>query len=106
MASKYAIINTGSKQHWVEEKSVIEVEKLDVKGEKEVALKQVLLVNDGNKVTVGTPFVAGASVVCEVLGDIKQPKVINFKFKRRKGYKRKKGHRQIATKLKVKSISV
>lgn len=104
MSSKYAIISSGAKQHWVKEKDVIEVERLETKGEKEIALNQVLLVNDGSKTTVGTPFVAGASVVCEVLGEMKQPKVINFKFKRRKGYKRKKGHRQISTKLKVKSI--
>ncbi len=106
MSGKYAIISSGSKQHWVREQDVIEVERIDTRGEKEIVLNEVLAVSDGANLTVGTPFVAGASVACEVVGEIKQPKVINFKFKRRKGYKRKKGHRQIATKLKVKTISV
>ena len=103
---KYAIINSGARQFWVEENSVIEVEKLSTGDHKEITLDQVLLASEEGKTRVGNPFISNASVVCEVLGDEKQKKVINFKFKRRKGYKRKVGHRQVLTRLKVKSIQV
>lgn len=103
---RYAIIANGSHQYWVEENSVIEVERptsADATA-KELKLDQVLLVQDDGKTTIGKPYVANASVTCEVLGEIKQPKVISFKFRRRQGYRRKVGHRQILTRLKVKAI--
>ena len=107
--ARYAVVLVGSHQYQVEENSILEVEKLasaqkvDPKS-KEVKLNQVLLLQENGKAKVGQPFVPKASVTCEVLGDVKLPKVISFKFKRRKGYKRKKGHRQTVVRLRVKSI--
>lgn len=106
---RYAVVQVGSHQYQIEENSVFEVEKLaPAKGKdaeaKEVKLDQVLLLQDNGKAKVGQPFVPKASVTCEVLGTIRLPKVISFKFKRRKNYKRKKGHRQSVVRLRVKSI--
>ena len=107
--ARYAVVLVGSHQYQVQENSILEVEKLasaqraGSKG-KEVKLNQVLLLQENGKAKLGQPFVPKASVTCEVLGDIKLPKVISFKFKRRKGYKRKKGHRQTVVRLRVKSI--
>ena len=107
--TRYAVVQVGSHQYQVEENSVLEVEKLAPKtvinlGDGEIKLDQVLFLHDNGKAIVGQPFVSKASVTCEVLGDLKLPKVISFKFKRRKGYKRKKGHRQTVVRLRVKSI--
>ncbi|OGW84988.1 MAG: 50S ribosomal protein L21 [Omnitrophica bacterium RIFCSPHIGHO2_02_FULL_46_11] len=107
--SRYAVVQVGSHQYQVEENSIFEVEKVASasggKSEvKEVKLSQVLFLQEDGKVKVGQPFVPHASVTCEVLGDIKLPKVISFKFKRRKGYKCKKGHRQTVSRLRVKTI--
>ena len=107
--TRYAVIQVGSHQYQVEENSVFEVEKLTpAKGKdaeaKEVKLGQVLLLQDSGKAKVGQPFVPKASVTCEVLGTVRLPKVISFKYKRRKNSKRKKGHRQSVVRLRVKSI--
>ena len=101
----YAIIETGAKQYKVQKDDVILVEKLDAKEGKEVKLGKVLLVKEGNSIQVGTPYISGASVVCNVLGVERQPKVIAFKFKRRKSEKKKIGHRQDLMRLKIKSIT-
>jgi len=106
---RYAVVQVGSHQYKLEENSVFEVEKFAPSrgadpGAKEVKLDQVLLVQENGKAKLGQPFLPKASVTCEVLGDLKLPKVISFKFKRRKGYKRKKGHRQTVVRLRVKSI--
>ena len=102
---RYAVVLVGTHQYQVEENSVFEVEKLaQAKETKEVKLDQVLLVRDNGKVMVGQPYVPKASVTCEVLEEVRLPKVISFKFKRRKGYKRKMGHRQTVARLRVKSI--
>lgn len=104
--AKYAVIEAKGHQYWVEENSIIEVEKLDNADTKEVTLNQVLLVTNDGDTKIGQPFVANAAVVCDVLGEAKQPKVVSFKFKRRKGYRRKVGHRQMLIRLKVKTIQV
>ena len=102
---KFAIIETGSKQYRVEPQSVIEVEILKApEGQKEIVLEKVLLVNDGEKLSVGTPYLQGAKVVCDCLGNLRAPKVINFKYRKRKKSSRKVGHRQTYTKLQVKEI--
>ena len=102
---RYAVVLVGTHQYQVEENSVFEVEKLgQTKEAKELKLDQVLLVRENGKVKVGQPYVPKASVICEILGEIKLPKVISFKFKRRKVYKKKIGHRQTVTRLRVKSI--
>lgn len=105
--SRYAIIETGSKQYKVEPKSVIEIEKLTLpEGAKQVSLDKVLLVRDGDNVHVGSPLVSGASVVCDFLGETRGPKTISFRFRRRKNSRNKKGHRQDLIKLQVKEIVI
>jgi large subunit ribosomal protein L21 len=101
----YAIIKTGSKQYRVQAGDVLEVELLDGEKGKEIALNEVLLVADGDKITVGKPTVAGARVTAEVVDpDKKGKKVIAFKFRRREGYHRKRGIRPHHTVLKIKEI--
>ncbi len=103
----YAVIRTGAKQYRVQPGDVVEVELLDGEKGKEVALEDVLLVADGEKITVGKPTVKGASVTAEVVDpDKKGRKVIAFKFRRREGYHRKRGIRAHHTVLKIKEIVV
>jgi len=101
----YAIIKTGGKQYRVQPGDVLEVELLDGEKGKEIALEEVLLLADGDKITVGKPTVAGARVTAEVIDpDKKGTKVIAFKFRRREGYHRKRGIRPHHTVLKIKEI--
>jgi large subunit ribosomal protein L21 len=101
----YAIVETGSKQYWVEPKSVLDVELLEgAEGKKEVVLDRVLFYTDGTKTNIGAPVLAGAQVVCENLGSIRTPKVIHYRMRRRKASRRKHGHRQTMLRLQVKEI--
>ena len=101
----YAIVRTGSKQYRVQAGDVLEVELLDGEKGKEVALEDVLLIADGDKVQIGKPNIAGARVTAEVIDpDKKGKKVIAFKFRRREGYHRKRGIRAHHTVLKIKEI--
>lgn len=102
----YAVIETGSKQYKVAKDDIILVEKLDTKEGQAVKLEKVLLVKEGNSVHVGTPYLKGAHVNCELLGMVRGDKLIAFKYKKRKSEKKKIGHRQNLLKLKVKSIEV
>jgi len=102
----YAVIQTGGKQYRVAEGDVIEVEKLDVEPGTDAKFEQVLLVFDGDNLSIGMPLVAGAAVTAEVVEQTKAPKVVAFKFRRRKGYHRTVGHRRQLTRLKIKTISV
>ena len=102
----YAVIETGSKQYKVAKNDIILVEKLETKDGAEVKLARVLLVKDGNSIHVGNPYVKSAHVICESLGLVRQPKVIAFKYKKRKSEKKKIGHRQNVTKLRVKEINL
>ncbi|MGL4721986.1 MAG: 50S ribosomal protein L21 [Desulfovibrionaceae bacterium] len=99
----YAIVQTGGKQIKVEEGKKIFVEKLDGDVGTEVILEHVLMVG-GSSLTVGSPYVDGAKVFAEILEQGKCKKVVIFKKKRRQGYRRKQGHRQLFTALKIKSI--
>ncbi len=101
----YAIIQTGGKQYRVSEGDVLSVEKLAVETGKETTFSDVLLVVNGDKVTLGAPLVSGASVQAEVVDQYKDDKVVAFKFKRRKGYHRTVGHRRQLTELKITKIS-
>lgn len=105
--SKYAIIESGSKQYKVEPQAIIEVEKLSLpEGEvKEVTLDHVLFFRDGERVEIGSPWISGARVVCDYLGLAKGKKVISFKYRRRKASKNKKGHRQQFSRLRVREIN-
>jgi large subunit ribosomal protein L21 len=102
----YAVVETGSKQYKVAKDDIILVEKLPHKGSGQVKLDKVLLAKDGNTVHVGTPYLKGSHVTCDVLGEVRGDKLIAFKYKRRKSERKKIGHRQDLLKLKVKSIDL
>src|SRR5574340_1035205 len=99
----YAVVNIGGKQAKVEQGSIIAVEKLDAKVGDTVSLP-VLMVADGERVLVSRDELAGAAVSAEVLEHFKGEKQIVFKFKKRKGYKRTKGHRQVLTSVRILDI--
>ena len=101
----YAIVRTGGKQYQVEDGDTLRVEKLQGEVGDTVELDDVLLVVDGETVTIGQPVVEGAKVVAKVLEQGRHKKIIVFKKKRRQGYQVKKGHRQMYTALKIETIS-
>jgi large subunit ribosomal protein L21 len=103
----YAVFASGGKQHQVEVGSVIDVEKLESAPGSVVDFTDILLVGDNDGATqVGSPYVDGATVVGEVVDQVKGQKLIVYKSKRRKGYRRKLGHRQKYTRLKITEIQV
>ena len=102
--SKIAIIETGSKQYKVEEGTILDIETVDPGKKKDITFDNVLLVSEGKKVQIGTPFVKSASVTATILENKKDPKVTVFKFKPKTGYQKKQGHRQNQTTIKIKSI--
>lgn len=101
---QYAIVETGGKQYKVAQGDTILVEKIGAEKGTSLNLEKVLLVNDGKKIHIGTPYLTGSKVICEVLGLAKGEKVVSFKYRRRKGYRKKIGHRQQLTRLKVKEL--
>ena len=100
----YAIIETGGKQYRVNPGQTIDVERLDVAEGDTVELDRVLLIGDGDRVTVGTPTVDGAKVVATSKGEGKGDKVIVFKYKPKVRYRKKTGHRQRYTRLVIDKI--
>ena len=100
----YAIIETGGKQYKVAAGDVIRVEKLDVKEGDSVNFDKVLVVAD-NEVVVGTPYVSGKVVNATCLKQGKYKKVVVYKYKRKSGYHKKNGHRQLFTEVKINSIA-
>lgn len=100
----YAIIKTGGKQYKVASGDVIRVEKIEAEEGATLSLDQILMVGEGDSTTIGTPIVAGASVTAEVVAQMRSEKIIIFKKKRRKNYRRKAGHRQFQTILRIKDI--
>jgi len=100
----YAVIKTGGKQYRVAKDDIIEVEKLDAEIGGSVTLDQVLLVGSEGSAKIGAPTVSGASVKATVLNQKKDDKIIVFKKKRRQNYRRKNGHRQNLTVLKITDI--
>ena len=101
----HAIIETGGKQYKVAEGDTLFIEKLPVEAGEAVTFDKVLAVIDGENVTVGTPVVEGAKVDASVVKNGKGKKVIVFKYKPKKGYRRKQGHRQPYTKVEIKKIN-
>ncbi|MEL7608212.1 MAG: 50S ribosomal protein L21 [Bacillota bacterium] len=99
----YAIIRTGGKQYKVTNGDELTIEKLDLEAGAEVSF-EVLLYSDGDKVTVGKPVVDGVVAKAEVVGHGKGDKVIVFKYKPKKNYRKKQGHRQPYTTVKIVSI--
>ena len=100
----YAVIKTGGKQYKVKEGDTIKVEKLDGKEGDSIELDHVLMLSDGDKVTLGQPLVEGASVTATVKAQGKGKKIRIIKFKRRKQYRRQMGHRQAFTELAITGI--
>ncbi len=100
----YAVIATGGKQYRVAEGDVVRVEKLDAEVGENVKFDQVLAIG-GDEMKVGTPVVDGASVEGEVLAQDRARKVIVYKYKPKRGYHRKNGHRQAYTELKITKIN-
>lgn len=103
---KYVILESGGKQYKAAEGEAIEVDLLPVEAGQSVDLDAVLLLVDGEKVSVGTPTVAGVRVKTTVVDHVKGPKVVVFKYRPKKRYRVKNGHRQQYTRLKVESILV
>jgi large subunit ribosomal protein L21 len=102
----FAVIRTGGKQYRVAAGDVIKVERLaDAVPGSTIALDEVLMVGEGGDAKVGAPLVAGASVAAEVIAQDRGPKIIVFKKKRRQNYRRKNGHRQDLTVLRITGIS-
>ncbi len=102
----YAVVRTGGKQLRVSPGDVVNVEKLSVDPGATVELTDVLMVSTDQGTTVGTPTVQGATVICTAVRDGKGKKIIIYKYKRRKGFSKKQGHRQPFTTLSVTEIRV
>ena len=100
----YAIIATGGKQYKVAEGDVLKVEKLGVEAGEQVTFDQVLAVNNG-ELSIGCPTVEGATVSATVVANGKAKKVIVYKYKRKSGYHKKNGHRQLFTQVKIDKIN-
>ena len=100
----YAVIQTGGKQYRVKSGDVIDVEKLDEEVGSRIDLTSVLLVGEDDGVSVGTPIVDGAKVTAEVAEQFRGPKIIVYKYKAKTRYRRKNGHRQSYTRLRIRHI--
>ncbi len=101
----YALIESGGKQYKVSEGTVLKVEKLEAAAGDRLSIDKVLMVNDENgNIKVGNPLVSNARVEVEVMEQGREKKVVVFKYKRRKNYRKKQGHRQPFTRIKVLKI--
>lgn len=100
----YAVIKTGGKQYRVEKDDVLTVEKLDGDAGKKIEFSDVLMVGAGDSVKIGTPVVSGAKVSAELVEQTRGPKLIVFKKRRRKNSRRKKGHRQDLSTIRITAI--
>lgn len=101
----YAIFKTGGKQYRVQPGDKIDVEKLPLEVGTETSFTEVLYVNDGASALIGTPLVDGATVTAKVLDQYRAKKVTAFKYRRRKGYHKTKGHRRQLTRLEITAIA-
>ena len=101
----YAVIATGGKQFKVQEKDVVAIEKLAGDIGSKVTFTEVLAMGEGADIKVGTPTIEGAKVEAEIIDQFRGPKLIAFKMKRRKGYRKRKGPRQDLTKVRILSIA-
>ena len=100
----YAVLETGSKQYRVSAGDTLQIERLTVEAGQPVTFDRVLLVNNDGKVSVGSPTVASATVVADVVEHIRGEKKVAYKMKRRKGFRKTIGHRQELTVVKIKEI--
>jgi large subunit ribosomal protein L21 len=100
----FAIVKTGSKQYKVSAGTIFDVESIEGEAGASVTLSEVLLISDGEKLTLGAPLIEKAKVTAEIVEQRRDPKVIVFKYKAKKRERTKTGHRQNKTRLKVTSI--
>lgn len=100
----YAIIETGGKQYKVAEGDIITVEKLGVEAGQDYTFDKVLVLAKDGDVKIGAPYVDGAAVQASVIGDGREKKVVVYKYKPKKGFHKKRGHRQPFTKLQIKAL--
>jgi large subunit ribosomal protein L21 len=101
----YAVIKTGGKQYRVTVGEALNIEMLEAGAGDSVTFSEVLAAGEGESLRVGAPFLSGATVAATVVKQFRGEKVINFKFRRRKGYHRKRGHRQSLTRVQITSIN-
>jgi large subunit ribosomal protein L21 len=102
----YAIIRTGNRQYRAEVGKILDVERLPNQVEESLVINDVLLVGDGDKTVIGQPLVEGASVKLTVVDQYRAKKIIVFKYRQRTNYRRKRGHRQYYTRLRVDEITL
>ena len=105
MEAMYALVKTGGKQYRVSKDDTILVERISADEGAEVILDDIVMLGDGDKVTIGTPRVEGAAVSATVMRQTRGPKIIIFRRKRRKNHRRTQGHRQDLTLLKINAIA-
>ena len=101
----YAIVEINNKQYKVEEGKFIEIDLMAKDAGEKITLDRVVMVSDEKSVNLGQPVIEGATIDAEVLGHIKSKKVLVYKMRAKKGYRRKQGHRQQYTKLKINKIN-
>ena len=101
----YAVIKTGGKQYKVSPGDVVRVESLDAKKGDTIEIKDVFMISDGDKMSVGNPMLASARVTAEVVEEDRGVKLLIFKHRRRKGFRKTNGHRQNYTAIRVKEIT-
>lgn len=101
----YAIIEVEGKQYKVEKDDIIDIERQDKQEHKSLILSKVLLMADQNNIHIGQPYVKGAKVKAIILKNLKAPKVISYKYRRRKSSHWRKGHRQLLTRIRIKEIA-
>ncbi|MCH7817338.1 MAG: 50S ribosomal protein L21 [Proteobacteria bacterium] len=100
----YAVIESGGKQHRVEEGEILQLEKLEAATGAKITFDKILMVGEGKSVKIGTPYVEGSQVTAEVLKQGRAPKVRIIKFHRRKQSRKQQGHRQWFTEVKITAI--
>jgi large subunit ribosomal protein L21 len=101
----YAIIDADGRQYKVVTGQIVRMDFRQVEPETAIEFERVLLVSDGDSISVGAPIVAGAKVTGTIMGDIQGEKLVIQKFRRRKNYRRRTGHRQMYTKVRINKIS-
>ena len=100
----YAVIKAGAHQYKVQEGETLRIDKIEGSAGDKVTFDRVLMIG-GEKNGIGAPYLANANVEAEIKGQVRDPKIVVFKFKRRKNYKRKRGHKQQATVVEIKKIN-